>query len=138
MTVHTYNDVDLIACFDKNISESVIKTIAKRQPLRVVFHDDSFADSPSKINVSEIFKMLSPDTRVENVSKDLKKQLPDAKGFSKTNLFYITSFFSLYSLLATDEKTIPQTEEQFTPQVGEQIIVSKKYGITVQDFYYLY
>lgn len=65
VTVHTYNDGDLIACFDKNISESVIKTIAKRQPLRVVFRDDSFADSPSKINVSEIFKMLSPDTRIK-------------------------------------------------------------------------
>ena len=65
VTVHTYNDGDLIACFEKNISESVIKTIAKRQPLRVVFRDDSFADSPSKINVSEIFKMISPDTRVK-------------------------------------------------------------------------
>ena len=42
-----------------NISEDVIKTIAKRQPLRVVFRDDSFTDSPAKINVSEIFKMLS-------------------------------------------------------------------------------
>ena len=65
VTVHTYNDGDLIACFDKAIPESVIKTIAKRQPLRVVFRDDSFADSPSKINVSEIFKMNSPDTRVK-------------------------------------------------------------------------
>ena len=65
VTVHTYNDGDLIACFDKAIPESVIKTIAKRHPLRVVFRDDSFADSPSKINVSEIFKMLSPDTRVK-------------------------------------------------------------------------
>ncbi len=65
VTVHTYNDGDLIACFDRDISESVIKTIAKRQPLRVVFRDDSFADSPSKINVSEIFKMISPDTRVK-------------------------------------------------------------------------
>lgn len=65
VTVHTYNDGDLIACFDKDISEDVIKTIAKRQPLRVVFRDDSFADSPAKINVSEIFKMLSPDTRVK-------------------------------------------------------------------------
>ena len=65
VTVHTYNDGDLIACFDKAIPESVIKTIAKRQPLRVVFRDDSFSDSPSKINVSEIFKMLSPDTRVK-------------------------------------------------------------------------
>lgn len=65
VTVHTYNDGDLIACFDKAIPESVINAIAKRQPLRVVFRDDSFADSPSKINVSEIFKMLSPDTRVK-------------------------------------------------------------------------
>lgn len=70
VTVHTYRNkdgalIDLIACFDKAIPESVIKTIAKRQPLRVVFRDDSFADSPSKINVSEIFKMISPDTRVK-------------------------------------------------------------------------
>lgn len=63
-TVHTYNDGDLIACFDKNIPESVVKTIAKRQPLRAVFRDSSFEDSPSKINVGEIFKMIAPDTRV--------------------------------------------------------------------------
>ena len=63
--IHIYNDGDLIACFDKNISENAIKIIAKRQPLRVVFRDDSFDDSPSKINVSEIFKMLSPDTRIK-------------------------------------------------------------------------
>lgn len=63
-TVHTYNDGDLIACFDERIPDGVIKEIAKRQPLRVVFRDSSFADSPSKINVGEIFKSLSPDTRV--------------------------------------------------------------------------
>ena len=66
-TVHTYNGGDLIACFDENIPDSVIKTIAKRQPLRAVFRDSSFADSPSKINVGEIFKMLAPDTRVKVV-----------------------------------------------------------------------
>ena len=64
-TVHTYNDGDLIACFDENISEDVIKTIAKRHPLRVVFRDSSFANSPAKINVEEIFKLLSPDTSVK-------------------------------------------------------------------------
>ena len=63
-TVHTYNDGDLIACFDENIPDSVIKTIAKRQPLRAVFRDSSFANSPSKINVGEVFKLLAPDTRV--------------------------------------------------------------------------
>lgn len=64
-TVHTYNDGDLIACFDESIPDSVIKTVAKRQPLRAVFRDGSFKDSPSKINVGEIFKMLAPDTRVK-------------------------------------------------------------------------
>ena len=64
-TVHTYNDGDLIACFDENISEDVIKTIAKRHPLRVVFRDSSFANSPAKINVEEIFRLLSPDTSVK-------------------------------------------------------------------------
>ena len=64
-TVHTYNDGDLIACFDENIPDSVIKVIAKRQPLRAVFRDNSFNGSPAKINVGEIFKMLAPDTRVK-------------------------------------------------------------------------
>lgn len=64
-TVHTYNDGDLIACFDENVPESVIKAIAKRQPLRAVFRDFSFASSPEKINVGEIFKLLAPDTRVK-------------------------------------------------------------------------
>lgn len=64
-TVHNYNDGDLIACFDENVPDSVIKAIAKKQPLRAVFRDSSFADSPAKINVGEIFKMLAPDTRVK-------------------------------------------------------------------------
>ena len=63
-TVHTYNDGDLIACFDTDIPDSVIRTIAKRKPLRAVFRDASFADSPSKINVFEIFKLLAPDASV--------------------------------------------------------------------------
>lgn len=64
-TVHTVGDGDLIACFDENIPDSVIKEIARCQPLRAVFRDSSFADSPAKINVGEIFKMLAPDTRVK-------------------------------------------------------------------------
>jgi adenine-specific DNA-methyltransferase len=64
-TVHTYNDGDLIACFDKNISEAVIKEIARRQPLRAVFRDSSFISSPEKINVEEIFKLLAPNTSVK-------------------------------------------------------------------------
>lgn len=64
-TVHNYNDGDLIACFDENVPDSVIKSIAKKQPLRAVFRDSSFADSPSKINVEEIFKLMSPDTRIK-------------------------------------------------------------------------
>lgn len=64
-TIHNYNDGDLIACFDEAIPDSVIKAVAKKEPLRAVFRDSSFVNSPAKINVGEIFKMISPDTRVK-------------------------------------------------------------------------
>lgn len=60
-TVHTYNNGDLIACFDANIPESVVKEIAQRRPLRAVFRDSGFASSPEKINVFEIFKLYMPE-----------------------------------------------------------------------------
>lgn len=63
-TVHTYNEGDLIACFEEHISENVVREIAKRQPLRVVFRDSSFTSSPEKINVVEIFKLLAPNATV--------------------------------------------------------------------------
>lgn len=64
-TVHNYNKGDLMACFDENISDLVIKYIAKNNPLRAIFRDSSFSNSSSKINVIEIFKALAPDTRVK-------------------------------------------------------------------------
>ena len=60
-TIHTYNGGDLIACFDEDIPESVVKEIAKRKPLRAVFRDSGFASSPEKINVFEIFKLYMPE-----------------------------------------------------------------------------
>lgn len=70
-TVHTYNDGDLIACFDANVPESVVKEIAKRKPLRAVFRDSSFADSPAKINVFEIFKLYMPED-ANDISKRVR------------------------------------------------------------------
>ena len=64
-TIHTYNDGDLIACFDEKIPATVIEAIARRQPLRAVFRDAGFTTSPEKINLTEIFKLLAPDTRVK-------------------------------------------------------------------------
>lgn len=64
-TVHTYNDGDLIACFDEQIPATVVEAIARHQPLRAVFRDSSFSSSPEKINLTEIFKLLAPDTRVK-------------------------------------------------------------------------
>ena len=70
-TVHTYNDGDLIACFDANIPENVVKEIAKRKPLRAVFRDSGFASSPEKINVFEIFKLYMPED-ANDISKRVK------------------------------------------------------------------
>lgn len=60
-TVHTYNDGDLIACFDANVPESVVKEIAQRKPLHAVFRDSGFESSPEKINMFEIFKLYMPE-----------------------------------------------------------------------------
>lgn len=64
-TVHTYNGGDLIACFEENIPEHVIREIARRRPQRAVFRDSSFAGSSAKLNAGEIFKLFAPDTRVK-------------------------------------------------------------------------
>ena len=63
--VHDYNHGELMACFQKNIPESVIRKIAQKRPKRVVFRDSSFSGSPAKINVGEIFKLLSPSTEIK-------------------------------------------------------------------------
>ncbi len=65
VTIHTYNDGDLIACFAEKVPENVVREIAKRQPLRAVFRDSSFASSPEKINVEEIFKLNAPNTSIK-------------------------------------------------------------------------
>ena len=66
--IHTMSDGDtpaLIACFAQNIPETVVRKIAALHPLRAVFRDSSFADSPAKINLTEIFKTYSPETDVK-------------------------------------------------------------------------
>ena len=64
-TVHNVDNGALCACFDERVPLSVIDYMAKQQPLRAVFRDNSFAADDSKINVTEIFKNLSPDTKVK-------------------------------------------------------------------------
>lgn len=59
------SEFDTLCDVGKERIRRAAKKIAKRQPLRAVFRDSSFADSPAKINVGEIFKMLAPDTRVK-------------------------------------------------------------------------
>lgn len=63
--VHIVDNDALIACFEENIPESVIRKIAGMKPMRVVFRDSSFNDDDNKINVEEIFKLITPDTTVK-------------------------------------------------------------------------
>jgi adenine-specific DNA-methyltransferase len=63
--VHIYNDGDLVACFEKDLDMKTIDEIAKLQALRVVFSDNSFVDSATKINVAEHFKMIAPDSDIK-------------------------------------------------------------------------
>lgn len=66
-TVYAVDGQVLLACFDANIPESLVTAMARRQPLKAVFLDRSFANDSGKINVVQIFKQLAPDTTVKIV-----------------------------------------------------------------------
>lgn len=57
----------LVACFDTGITEELVKKLAQYKPLRVVFRDDAFGSDSVKINVEQIFKLLSPGTEVKSI-----------------------------------------------------------------------
>lgn len=57
----------LAACFDPKISEELVKELAKRKPLRAVFRDGSYDNDSVKINVEQIFKLISPETEVKTI-----------------------------------------------------------------------
>ena len=54
--IYTVNDGDLVACFAENVSEDVVKAMAEKMPLRVIFRDSCFAQDADKINIYETFK----------------------------------------------------------------------------------
>lgn len=61
------DDNALAACFETGVSEELVKALAKREPLRVVFRDNGFASDAVKINVEQIFRQLSPGTEVRSI-----------------------------------------------------------------------
>lgn len=63
--IHIYGDNDIIACFDENINEELIKNIAKRKPQRAVFRDSCFENSSVKINLEQIFKFYAPNSDIK-------------------------------------------------------------------------
>lgn len=66
-TVLFVDENALVACFDKGVSEDLVKDLAKREPLRVVFRDSGFVSDAVKINVEQIFRQLSPTTDVKAI-----------------------------------------------------------------------
>jgi len=55
----------LVACFDENVDEELIRQIAQGKPSKAVFRDSSFSSCPDKINLEEIFKSISPETQIK-------------------------------------------------------------------------
>ncbi|MFN3712677.1 MAG: site-specific DNA-methyltransferase [Alcanivoracaceae bacterium] len=66
-TVFFVDQSALVACFDKGITEELVKELAKHEPLRVVFRDNGFVSDAVKINVEQIFRQLSPSTEVKAI-----------------------------------------------------------------------
>lgn len=66
-TVFFVDDNALVACFDRGITEELVKELAGHEPLRVVFRDNGFVSDAVKINVEQIFRQLSPTTDVKSI-----------------------------------------------------------------------
>jgi adenine-specific DNA-methyltransferase len=66
-TVFSVDGNALAACFDSGITDELVKEIAKRKPLRAVFRDASYGSDSVKINVEQIFRLLSPETDVRSI-----------------------------------------------------------------------
>ena len=66
-TVFFVDDNALVACFDKGITEELVKELARHEPLRVVFRDNGFISDAVKINVEQVFRQLSPTTEVKSI-----------------------------------------------------------------------
>lgn len=56
--IYTVNEGDLVACFDEKVTDNVVRTMAEKQPLRVIFRDSCFERDADKINIYETFKQL--------------------------------------------------------------------------------
>jgi adenine-specific DNA-methyltransferase len=66
-TVFMVDGNALAACFDARIPEELVKELATRKPLRAVFRDSSYDSDSTKINVEQIFKLLSPETEIKTL-----------------------------------------------------------------------
>ena len=66
-TVYFVDGNALAACFEEGVSEEFVKLLARREPLRAVFRDAGFASDSVKINVEQIFKLISPATEVKAI-----------------------------------------------------------------------
>jgi adenine-specific DNA-methyltransferase len=67
LTVFFVDGNALAACFDTDINEAFVKQLAARHPLRVVFRDAGFVSDSVKINIGQIFKLLSPNTEIKTI-----------------------------------------------------------------------
>ena len=55
----------LVACFDDEISNALVRALAQQEPLRAVFRDSGFSSDAARINAEQIFRELSPATDIK-------------------------------------------------------------------------
>ena len=61
-TIYNVAEGYLVACFDPDVTDDVVKTIAQMQPAYAVLRDTSMKDDSTATNFEQIFKTYSPDT----------------------------------------------------------------------------
>lgn len=69
--IYTVNEGDLVACFADKVTDNVVRAMADKQPLRIIFRDSCFEQDADKINIYETFKQLL-DWSDKEVEKNIR------------------------------------------------------------------
>lgn len=138
---HRKSYINWLSALKERIAHTQIKVASTASTMLVAFYWELGKDISEKIAQAQWGAKL-----IDQMALDLKSDLPDLKGFSRTNLYYIKQFYEVFSQPEYQDLFVPQNEGQtkntFVPQLGGQmpwghikVILSKTKDAKTAQFY---
>lgn len=133
---------DWLLAIKSKISQTQVRIAKAANSVLLAFYWELGKDISKNINVTKWGSKV-----IDQLAEDLKKELPDLKGFSRTNLYYIKQFYEVFSQSEYQKLFVPQSEgqnqEPIIPQLGGQIpwghikVLLSKAKIASEAYFYM-